>query len=436
MSVRAVDDALDRLGEDPWNAFLSVDADGARERMGRARTDGALSGRVVSVKDNLAVRGMPMTCASRFLANYVAPYTATVVRRLEDAGAIVLGKTNMDEFACGSSGESSAFGATRNPANLDHVPGGSSSGAGASVASAVVDLAVGSDTGGSVRAPGSFCGVAAFKPSPSALSRHGLADLAMSLESPAPMGRTVADVRALLLAMAGADENDPATLPFSFADARPGPLRIGLPREFFDGAEPDVARAVRDAAERLREAGHTLVDISIPEVADGLATYYLVNYAEFASAMQRYDGTRYGPMSTQPEEARAAFGAEVKRRILLGTFVTSREGKARWHDRALRKRDMIRARFHHTFEDVDLLLGPTMPFRAFRLGERVRDPRALYAADVLTVSANLAGVPAGTVRVRAPGDLPVGLQLMGPRGQDLRVLNVLEQVEHLEGLVA
>jgi aspartyl-tRNA(Asn)/glutamyl-tRNA(Gln) amidotransferase subunit A len=430
----ALERALRRLGDDPWNAFVSVDAEGARARARRA--EGPLAGLVLSVKDNLAVRGQRMTCASRFLADYVAPYTATAVARAEAAGAVVLGKTNMDEFACGSSGESSAFGPTRNPADLERVPGGSSSGAGASVAAGVVDVAMGSDTGGSVRAPGSFCGVAALKPSPGALSRHGLADLAMSLESPAPMAASVDLVRRLLLATAGADPFDPSTRAFAFAPDDGRPLRVGIVREFVEAAEPDVAARVRDAAAALRDAGHVVEDASMPGAGDGLATYYLINYAEFSSAMQRYDGTRYGPRGARgAEDARACLGPEVKRRILLGTYVTSREGRGRWYARALRSRARIASAFARAFRDHDVLVGPTMPFRAFRLGERVSDPRALYAADVLTVNANLAGVPAGTVPLRVPG-LPVGLQVLGPAAHDLRVLRVMEDVERLSGVRA
>ena len=436
MSVEAVERALARLADDEWNAFLHVDAGGARRQARVA--EGPLAGLVASVKDNLAVAGQPMTCGSRHLAHYVAPYTATVVERLMSAGAALLGKTNMDEFAAGSSGESSAFGPTLNPRDITRVPGGSSSGAGASVAAGVCDVALGSDTGGSVRCPASFCGVAAFKPSRGLVSRHGLADLAMSLESPAPLARDVATLGLAMDAIAGADPRDALTQGArtgGFAEAARSPpdrLVVGVPAEWRDGVADDVARPVREALARL---GTEVVEVSLSSLRHALAAYYVTNYAEFASAMQRLDGLRYGepgpeaaPYMEASAAARAAFGPEVKRRILLGTFVTSREERARWHDAALKARAEVARDFARAFDRCDVLMGPTMPVRAWRLGERMEDPRAMYAADALTVPANLAGVPAGSVPVRVEG-LPVGLQVVGPRGEDRRVLSAMALVE-------
>lgn len=410
MSVEAVERALERLGADPWRAFLHVDADGARERARRVDPDAPLAGLVASVKDNLAWAGHPMTCGSRHLERYVAPYTADVVARLEAAGAVVLGKTNMDEFAAGSSGENSAFGPTLNPRDITRVPGGSSSGAGASLAGGVVDVALASDTGGSARAPGAFCGVAAFKPSYGALSRHGLADLAMSLETPAPMARDVPTLLRLHRALTGV----------AHVEATPDALRIGVPREMFEGVAEDVERPVRDALRRLERKGARLVDVSIPSLRHALAAYYVTNYAEFASAMARYDGTRYG--------AERAFGPEVERRILLGTFVTSREGRGAWYDAAVKARAQVAREFSAALAACDVFMAPTMPMRAFPLGERAQDPRSMYAADVLTVSANLADVPAGSVPLRVEG-LPVGLQVLGRRGDDARVLGAMQAVD-------
>lgn len=435
-----VERALARLGDDPWNAFLHVDAEGARRRARDA--SGPLAGLVASVKDNLAVAGQPMTCGSRHLELYVAPYTATVAERLEGAGAVALGKTNMDEFAAGSSGENSAFGPTRNPADLARVPGGSSSGAAASVAAGVCDIALGSDTGGSVRCPASFCGIAALKPSYGLVSRYGLADLAMSLEGPAPLARDVATLGLAMDAIAGADPRDPVTSGArrgGFAEAArhaPETLRVGVPAEYFDGVADDVARPVRAALARL---GVELVEVSLPSLRQSLAAYYVTNYAEFASAMQRLDGIRYGTPgpanASYPDAAaaaRASFGPEVKRRILLGTFVTSREQRGRWYDAAVRARAEVARDLARAFERCDVLMGPTMPTRAFRLGERVEDPRAMYAADVLTVPANLAGVPAGSVPLRVEG-LPVGVQVVGPRGTDALVLSAMRLVEARAG---
>ena len=439
MSER-VERALERLGGDPWRAFLHVDADGARARA-RHAPEGPLAGIVVSVKDNLAVAGMPMTCGSRHLARYHAPYTATVVRRLEDAGAVVLGKTNMDEFGAGSSGENSAFGPTRNPRDPARVPGGSSSGAGASVAADVADAALGSDTGGSIRCPAAFCGAAALKPTRGLLSRHGLADLAMSLESPAPMAPDVATLARLMDAMAGPDPRDARTLPFprvSFGarlDLAPEGLRVGVPREFFDGVADDMARPVRDALARLERRGATLAEVALPSLRHALEAYYVLNYAEFASAMARFDGVRYGEPGEGADpvaRSRASFGPEVKRRVLLGTYATSRGARQAWHEAALRARAQVAREFADALRDVDVLMGPTMPMRAFRLGERAHDPRAMYAADTLTVSANLADVPAGSVPLRVEG-LPVGLQVIGRRLEDDLVLGAMACVERVAG---
>lgn len=434
-AIERVEQAFERLGDDPWNAFLHVEREAALERARRA-PEGPLAGHVASVKDNLAWAGRPMTCGSRHLERYVAPYTATVVARLEAAGAIVIGKTNMDEFAAGSSGENSAFGATLNPRDTARVPGGSSSGAGASVASGVCDLALGSDTGGSARCPGAFCGVAAFKPSYGLVSRHGLADLAMSLESPAPLARDVGTLARLLSVISGPDARDTATGLALAPALAPDELLIGVPREFFEGVAADVERPVRDALRRLEAKGATLVEVALPSVRHSLAAYYVTNYAEFASAMARLDGFRYGtpgegrtPREAQ-SAARASFGAEVKRRILLGTYVTSREERGAWYDAAVKARGALAGEFERALSGVDVLMGPTMPMRAFKLGERADDPRAMYAADVLTVSANLARVPAGSVPLDVSG-LPVGLQVIGRHGDDARVLAAMQAVEAL-----
>ncbi|HVL47770.1 MAG TPA: amidase family protein [Candidatus Thermoplasmatota archaeon] len=447
--VANVERALSRLGDDPFNAFTHVAREAAFERARRLEAEGPqdrpLWGRVVSVKDNIAARGMPMTCGSRHLAEYVAPYDATVVARLLDAGAIVIGKTNMDEFAAGSSGENSAFGPTLNPRDPTRVAGGSSSGAGASVASGVVELALGSDTGGSVRAPASFCGVAAFRPSHGRVPRHGLADLAMSLESPAPIARTVRDLAVLLDATAGADPRDPRTAGAPrprFAETLAKPLeglRIGVPSALFEGVAPDVRGPVERALAKLEAAGARATPVDLPGLAHALSAYYVLNYAEFASAMQRLDGIRYGrpgpvdvPYEASAAASRASFGPEVKRRILLGTFVTSREERGRWYDSAVAARGVIAEAFARALADVDVLVGPTMPVRAFRVGERVTDPREMYAADALTVSANLADVPAGSVPVEADG-LPVGLQVIGRRGEDERALAAMAFAERHAG---
>lgn len=451
LASERVERAIAAAERDPHNAYVTILADRARERARRLdalpeSARGPLHGAIATVKDNLALAGARMTCGSKHLERYVAPYTATAVARLEAAGAVVIGKTNLDEFGCGSSGENSAFGPTRNPRDPARVPGGSSSGAAASVASGDAEIALGSDTGGSIRAPAAFCGLAALKPSRGLVSRFGLADMAMSLESPAPLAASVRDVARLLAAIAGPDPRDAVTLHARVDDcvaavdrATPEGLRVGVVREFMDGLAPDVERACRAAIGKLAEAGALVDEVSVPSVKDALATYYLVCYGEFASALQKLDGFRYGTPgdgSTAEEAAtmaRASLGPEVKRRILLGTFVTSREERARWFDAADASRARLAAEFARALDGRDALVGATMPFTAFRLGERVADPLQLYASDVLTVSANLAGVPAGTVPLATPG-LPIGLQVLGARGADATVLATMRALEALAGV--
>jgi aspartyl-tRNA(Asn)/glutamyl-tRNA(Gln) amidotransferase subunit A len=431
--------AVERARSDRHRAFLHVVAEPSIPQ-------GPWSGKTLSVKDNLAVRGLPLTCGSRLLESHVATYTATAVERLQARGLAVLGKTNLDEFGCGSSGEHSAFGPTANPRDPDRVPGGSSSGAAASVAAGLVDFALGSDTGGSVRCPASFCGVVGFKPTYGLVSRWGLVDLAMSLESPAPLARDTRGCALLLDAMAGPDPRDLATsgapppggYAFELEKGQARGLRIGIPKAFLVGLHPDVERAVRSAIDRWAAEGALVEEFDLPELRLALPAYYLVTYSEFASAMQRFDGYRYGARAQEDRglaETTAAnrglLGPEVKRRILLGTHITLREVRGKWYTAALQARARLAEAFARAFRAHDVLLGPTMPFPAFRLGERVADPLAMYAADVLTVSANLAGLPAGSVPIPTAG-LPVGLQVLGPRGEDLRVLQAMRVWERIK----
>ncbi|HEV8360318.1 MAG TPA: amidase family protein [Candidatus Thermoplasmatota archaeon] len=436
--------ALDRCGADPHHAFLHLDA-AAPEKA--AANPGPLAGKTLSVKDNVAVAGLPLTCGSAILKDHKAAYTATAVERLVARGLTVVGKTNLDEFGCGSSGERSAFGPTKNPRDPTRVPGGSSSGAGASIAAGLVDFALGSDTGGSVRCPASFCGVTALKPSYGLVSRSGLVDMAMSLEGPAPLARDARGCALMLDAMAGPDPRDPVTLSgpskpeggyaFQLEQLPAKGLRVGVPQQFLEGCAPEVERAVRGAVDRFAAEGAIVRDVDLPEARLALPSYYLVCYSEFASAMQKFDGYRYGARAAEDRDLaattsanRAGLGDEVKRRILLGTHITMKEVKGKWYTAALRARDQLARGFARAFADHDLLLAPTMPFPAFKLGERVGDPLAMYAADVLTVSANLAGLPAGSTPIPTPG-LPIGLQVMGPRGADLRVLQGMRLWEKL-----
>ncbi len=440
-SAREVCEAIfERIGAcDPQvRAFLSLDPDAAMERATRLdlRADRAalpLAGVPVAVKDNICTRGLPTTAGSRILEGYRSPYEATAVGRLIAAGAVVVGKTNCDEFAMGSSTENSAYFPTRNPWALDRAPGGSSGGSAAAVAAGMAPVALGSDTGGSVRQPAGFCGVVGLKPTYGRVSRYGLLAFGSSLDQVGPFGRTVRDVALVLQAMAGADPQDatssPAGVP-DYAAALTGDvrgLRVGVPRDLLgEGVEPAVARAFEDALAVLRGLGAELVDVALPPARYAIPVYYLVATAEASSNLARYDGVRYGVRPPLPREAdlsamydlvrEGGFGAEVKRRIMLGTYVLSAGYYDAFYLRAQQVRTLIRRDYDAAFERADVLALPTSPTVAFRLGERTGDPLQMYLADVFTVSANLAGIPGLSV----PGGfsdgprLPIGLQLLAP----------------------
>jgi aspartyl-tRNA(Asn)/glutamyl-tRNA(Gln) amidotransferase subunit A len=464
------------------NAFLHVDADGARQRardLDASGEDLPLKGLVLGVKDNIAIAGQRLTCGSRMLESFTSLYTATAVQRLLDAGAIVIGKLNMDEFGMGSSNESSHFGPVRHPSDASRVPGGSSGGSAAAVAAGLCHAALGSDTGGSVRLPAAFCGTVGLKPTYGRVSRYGLVAYASSLDCIGPLAHTVEDAAALLQVMAGIDANDatsaPAPVPdyaAALGEAALDGLRIGLPSEFFaDGLDPEVRAAVDGVAEALRASGATVREVSLPHTPFGIATYYLLATAEASSNLSRYDGVRFGhraPMeevrrglATERErleaaareaaasgdparlaETRAAldrqdsplarmyalsrsegFGAEVKRRIMLGTYVLSAGYYDAYYDRARRVRTLIRRDFEAAFESVDLLLTPAAPTTAFRLGEKVEDPVQMYLSDVHTVTANLAGIPGLVLPAGAAASgLPIGAQLLAPWFEEARLL--------------
>lgn len=392
-----------------------------------------LLGLPVAIKDVLCVKDMRCTCGSRILENFIPPFNATVVERLLDAGVVILGKTNTDEYAMGSSTENSAYGVTHNPWNLAHVPGGSSGGSAAAVAASLAPAALGTDTGGSVRQPASFCGVTGLKPTYGRVSRYGLVAYGSSLDTAGALGRTAEDVAAIFSIMAGYDPRDATTmnLPVPKIDlSRPGSLeglRIGVPEEYFiAGIQPEVEQAVRLAIRMLASLGAAIQSISLPHTEYALPVYYLIAPAEASANLARYDGVRFGPrlagdnmwdmfFNTRGEK----FGPEVKRRIMLGTYALSAGYYDAYYGQAQKVRTLIKRDFESAFEQVDLIAAPVAPSTAFRIGEHTGDPLAMYLEDVFTLPANLAGVPglAFPVGFDIQG-LPIGMQLMGRHFQE------------------
>jgi len=429
----------------------AIAADHTRKELGDLAPP--LLGIPLATKDNICIAGKTASAGSRMLEHYRAPYSATVVERLRHAGAIFLGRTNMDEFAMGSSTEHSAFGPTKNPHDLTRVPGGSSGGSAAAVGADMCLGALGSDTGGSIRQPASFCGIVGFKPSYGAVSRHGLIAMASSLDQIGPMTKSVADAKLLFHTIAGKDPFDATSrevaLPTGDPEAYPRTmdLRIGVPREFFgEGLDPEVAAAIRAVLDRLREAGAAIEEISLPHASLALAAYYIIAPAEISSNLARFDGIRYGHRAAGAENLAAiytrsrssGFGSEVKRRIMLGTYTLSAGYYDAYYRRAEFARRAITDDFGEAFRSVDIILGPTTPTPAFALGARTEDPLAMYLADIYTVGANLAGLPAlslpvGTVP-SGTARLPVGLQLIGKRFADADLLDTAEMIEAMLAL--
>lgn len=403
----------------------------------------------VAVKDVLSTKGARTTCGSRMLEEYVPCFDATAVEKLKDAGAVILGKLNMDEFAMGSSTENSAFGPTRNPWNLDKVPGGSSGGSAAAVAARMVFGSLGTDTGGSIRQPASFCGLVGLKPTYGRVSRYGLVAYASSLDQIGPMARTVEDTALLLKVIAGHDPKDSTSVDVSVPDypsllAERGDLSgltIGLPEEYWgEGVDAEVAAACREAVARAEALGAKCVPLSLPHTAYAVAVYYIVATAEASSNLARFDGIRYGFRDGRAKELiemyrssrSQGFGEEVQRRIMLGTFALSSGYYDAYYRKAAQVRRLIQQDFFRAFEKCDLICGPVSPTTAFGLGEKLDDPLTMYLSDIFTISLNLAGLPGLSLPVGLGGDsgLPVGLQVIGPRfseGLLLQAAHVLEQ---------
>ncbi len=402
----------------------------------------ALLGLPIAVKDVLCVAGVRCTCGSRILENFVPPFTATAVERLLAAGVIILGKTNTDEFAMGSSTENSAYGPTHNPWDLDRVPGGSSGGSAAAVAARLAPLALGTDTGGSVRQPASFCGVTGIKPTYGRISRYGLVAYGSSLDVVGVLGRSVEDIVPLFTLMAGHDPRDATSVDLDVPEihldskAELSNLRVGVPKEYFiEGIQPEVESVVRGAIATLESLGAEVKPVNLPHTQYALPVYYLLAPAEASANLARYDGVRYGPRLPAEEmwdvfrlTRGEKFGHEVKRRIMLGTYALSAGYYDAYYGQAQKVRTLIKSDFEFAFESVDVIAAPVAPTTAFRIGEHTDDPLAMYLEDVFTLPANLAGVPALSFPVGFDSQrLPVGMQLMGPNFQEA----VLFQIAHV-----
>ncbi|MAG32954.1 MAG: Asp-tRNA(Asn)/Glu-tRNA(Gln) amidotransferase GatCAB subunit A [Deltaproteobacteria bacterium] len=424
-----------------------VEAEASAERIAQGKPLSDLDGIPILLKGNIVQAGELATCSSRILENFVSPYDAGATERLVAAGAVIVGRANMDEFAMGSSTEHSIFGPSHNPWDETRTGGGSSGGSAAAVAAGLVPLALGSDTGGSIRQPASFCGVVGLKPTYGRVSRWGLVAFASSLDQIGPIGRRASDCAALLETIAGHDPRDSTSLPEPMPrlrDALDGDvsgLVVGLPREYFveEGVDPGVLARVREAIAVLEEAGIRFVDVSLPHTAYTIATYYLIATAEASSNLARFDGVRYGRRADRIEDLTdlyersrsEGFGAEVKRRILLGTYVLSAGYYDAYYGKAQRVRTLIRRDFEQAFLGCDLILTPTTPETAFRLGAKSDDPVSMYLSDVYTVSANLAGLPGLSMPCGLSEGMPVGLQLLGKPLDEKTILRVADAFERL-----
>jgi len=423
-------------------AFVSVNTDHAVEsarridsKIRRGEKVGYLAGITVGIKDNISTKGLRTTCASRVLADYVPPYDATVIRKLKESDAIVIGKLNLDEFAMGSTTEFSNFGPTRNPWNLDYVAGGSSGGSAAAVAAAECTVSLGSDTGGSVRCPASFCSVVGFKPTYGSVSRYGLIAYSNSLEQIAPIARTVSGVVRLMNVISGVDPNDDTTRtvasPYS-VESNGNHLRIALLNNLTVNAQPEVSKCIYTAMDTLSSAGCICEEITLDSLEFALASYYVIAMAEASSNLARYDNIRYG-FDLDPEgyewnsyfaKVRSNFGEEVKRRIIVGTYVLSSGYYGRYYLKAQKVRALLRREFKSLYSKYDVIIAPTMPILPFKIGEKIGDPIKIYYMDIDTVISNLTGMPAISIPAGFSNGLPIGLQIMSDDFQEQKIFDV------------
>lgn len=433
------------------NSFLSLNEDAEKEAAAAdeklsARGDSPLFGIPYALKDNMLAEGLPATAGSRILENYKAAYDSTVVKKLRAEGSIVLGKTNMDEFAMGSSTESSGFGPTKNPVDTSRVPGGSSGGSAAAVAAGLAPWALGSDTGGSIRQPAAFCGIVGFKPTYGAVSRHGLIAMASSLDQIGPLTNTVEEAKLVLPYILGPDGMDATSIGVDEQgeSKKPGDLKIGIVKEFFgDGLDERNKAKVNEALDVYKKMGAEVKEVSLPHAPYSLAVYYIIMPSEVSSNLARFDGIRYGKhvsdnfagdlLEGYLEVRGEGFGTETKRRIMLGTYTLSAGYYDAYYLKAQKVRNMIAKDFEEAFKDVDVIVSPTTPGLPFKFGEKVDDPIAMYLSDMYTVSANLVGLPAISIPVgtvtEGGKDLPVGMQLIAPHKKDYKLLDIAELYE-------
>ncbi|MBM3897748.1 MAG: Asp-tRNA(Asn)/Glu-tRNA(Gln) amidotransferase subunit GatA [Thaumarchaeota archaeon] len=415
----------------------------------RGKKLGRLAGVPIAIKDNICTRGIETTCASKILRGYIPPYDATVVKLLKEEGAIIVGKTNLDEFGMGSTTEFSAFFATKNPRNLDYVPGGSSGGSVAAVAKGLSAVALGTDTGGSIRCPSAFCGVVGVKPTYGLVSRYGLIAYANTLEQIGPIANNVSDAALLLSCIAGHDSNDSTSIGESkdyTKFSNDSKLKIGVPKQYFgEGTQKAVSDAVWSAIKKLEGEGAEVEEVDLKSVEYALASYYIIAMSEASSNLARYDGLRYGFQDSSgardwstlfSKDRKAGFGFEVKKRIMLGTFALSAGYFDAYYVKAQKVRNLIIQDFHNTFKKFDVLIGPTMPTTAFKLGEKTVDPLAMYMSDCNTVPANLAGIPAISVPCGSSNGLPIGLQIMAAPLEEGKMLNAAKTLEDILGVYA
>jgi len=449
--TQAVFNQIKKIEKD-INAFLSLNEEEALRlaeeidhRRNKGDELGELAGVPLAIKDNILVKGLKCTAGSKILANFIAPYDATVIKKLKQAGAIIIGKTNLDEFAMGGSTEASAFKITKNPCDLQRVPGGSSGGSAAAVAANEAIAALGSDTGGSIRQPASFCGVVGLKPTYGAVSRFGLIAMASSLDQIGPITKTVGDAKILFEAIKGKDPFDSTSVESKITQNSNIPpfqkIKIGVPKEYFaQGIDQEVEKSVWEAIEKMRSMGAQIKEISLPNAQYALACYYIIMPCEASANLARYDGIKYGEVVKSQsmvsnllegylKTRQQGFGVEVRRRIMLGTYALSAGYYDAYYLKAQKVRALIKNDFEKAFKEVDLIVGPTSPTPAFKIGEKINDPIKMYLADIYTVSVNLAGLPALSLPCKKISNLPVGLQIIGPYFGEEKIFQAASKLE-------